>query len=278
MPCSRRVLCFTAGCGTGVPSDTNSTSVGAVRASRGQDVAGGVDVPVVDGRRTGRPTPGRAAPWPRRWPRTPSTPGSTGTTGRPGRTCARAGAPCRRACRRTSTSPHRAPTLARRVRARPDTARSSTYDRLGSRGRSWWTACGASPGGCPRPGRGLRDLAARALPVTPSRAGAGRVPLRAPAASRRPCARSAGRRPSSRPTAPRSGSAPGRSPPRLHEAEEAGRELPRRTSSATALLHPRSPSPTTGRWAAPRPAHRHVPDPRESQRDRRGSTGTGRPG
>ena len=158
---------------------------------------------------------------------------------------------------------------ARRVRAsprRPDPPRRP----LGSRGRSWWTAGATSPAACRPPGHGRGRPCGATLPVRRALLPAGEFLLRFPELRR-----GLPREPRGVELRPVRQHREVRQPqvdPHLvlHERAAAGRAPPRRRRRSTCPPRPRSPSPTTAPRAAPGPAHRHVPDPRQPQTARRG--------
>ncbi len=196
MPCSRRVLASRPVAGPRPRLTPAPRALVCLRASRGQDVACGVHVPVVRGparagpradvQRLGladgpahRARPGRREP--------PVDPRERAPVPR---------APCTRACRRTSTSPHRAPTgpgACAPDPTRPDPPRTTSLVLADDRGRQLVQPV---PAGVPDPGVARGRPCGRDFAGSPSPAGGGRVPSARAAASRRPCGRSAGRRPS----------------------------------------------------------------------------------
>ena len=205
--------------------------------------------------RRDRPTPGRAAAWLRRWPRTPSTPGSTGTTGRPGRTCARVAAPCTSSIAVNVDQPASC-TLTGRAGSGPGpTRRGLPRTPLGSRGRSSSTACAASPGGSRRPAHEQFATFRRAF-----------FPLAEPFCRRTSpfCARAQLRRRRahdvrrvdllSRPTGPRSGSTPGS--PRVGTFVGASRHLSQAASATSRSTHRSRPSPRARAPGRPHGARR----------------------
>ncbi len=232
MPCSRRVRCFTAGCGTGVPSDTSSTRRWAVRASRGQDVACGVDVPVVDGAAGAGPLPdvqrrGRADGSAHR-----ARPGRREPPVDPGE---RAPVPARLDASMPTNvdQPASCTTLPRRVRARPDTARSSTYDRSVSRTIVVDSLCSQSRRVSPTRAWHFATLRReRSRFAEPRRRRASSFCARRSFAAALRAIRGASTFGPSDSTAKWSG--PGRSPPRAARRKRLRRELPRRTSRGTA--------------------------------------------